>query len=320
MGLLEAFGCTLLTAGGGAKLPCAMQITMSPLELVRLTELMKCGQGRPEIAIGLIDGPVALNHPDFAGTVRQLPGRLRGICSLTNSFACSHGTFVAGILFARRGSIAPAICPGCTLLLRPIFAEALNGKGQMPSATPEELAQAIIDSVDAGARVINLSSALVRTSPKAESNLEESLNYAAHRGVIVVAAAGNQGVVGNSTITNHSWVIPVAACNTQGRPLDQSNLGRSIGRRGLSAPGESVTSLGTNGRPQTFGGTSAAAPFVTGAMALLWSEFPGATAAQIKLAVRRPGMARRRTIAPPVLDARAAYQVMASGQSGRRVS
>jgi hypothetical protein len=77
-----------------------------------------------------------------------------------------------------------------------------------------------------------------------------------------VAAAGNQGMVGSSTITSHSWVIPVAACNGQGWPLRESNLGGSIGRRGLSAPGENVTSLGTNGKPRTFGGTSAAAPFV----------------------------------------------------------
>jgi len=97
-------------------------------------------------------------------------------------------------------------------------------------------------------------------------------------------------------------------------------LGSSIGRRGLSAPGENVTSLGTNGKPQAFGGTSAAAPFVTGAIALLWSEFPGATAGEIKLAVTQAGTLRRRSVAPPVLDAWAAYQMMASARSGRRAS
>jgi hypothetical protein len=85
--------------------------------------------------------------------------------------------------------VAPAICPGCTLMLRPIFAEAVNGNRDMPSATPEELADAIVDSVDAGARVINLSSALVQPSAKGEGKLEEALNYAAHRDVITVADA-----------------------------------------------------------------------------------------------------------------------------------
>jgi subtilisin family serine protease len=292
-----------------------------PLDLVRLSPLMELGPGRPEIAVALIDGPVALNHPDLAGaTIREIPGKLQGTCTRADTVACTHGTFVAGILCARRGSVTPAICPGCTLLLRPIFAETTSGNGQMPSASPEELAEAIIDSVNAGARVINLSSALLQPSLKGEGRLEEALDYAAHRGAIIVAAAGNQGTVGSSAITSHSWVIPVAACNLQGRPLSESNLGSSIGRRGLSAPGENITSLGANGMPQTFGGTSAAAPFVTGAIALLWSEFPGVGAAQIKLAVTQAGAPRCRAITPPLLDAWGAYRAIGSTHNARKVS
>jgi hypothetical protein len=44
--------------------------------------------------------------------------------------------------------------------------------------------------------------------------------------------------------------------------MRESNLGGSIGRRGLGAPGDGVTSLGTGGEPLTLGGTSVAAPFV----------------------------------------------------------
>jgi len=38
--------------------------------------------------------------------------------------ACSHGTLVAGVLSARRDSLHPGICPGCTLVVRPIFSDA----------------------------------------------------------------------------------------------------------------------------------------------------------------------------------------------------
>jgi hypothetical protein len=79
-------------------------------------------------------------------------------------------------------------------------------------------------------------------------------------------------------------------------------------------------SLGTNGRPQTLGGTSAAAPFVTGTIALLWSAFPTAAAAQIKLAVTQGSRARRETITPPLLDAWAAYQLLATTHGRRRAS
>ena len=287
---------------------------MGPLDLVQLSPLMDRTSGLPEISIGLIDGPVALHLPDFAGAIiREVPGKLKGTCSRADTIACSHGTFVTAILAARRGSGAPAICPGCTLLLRPIFSETTNRNGDMPSATPEELAEAIVESVDAGARIVNLSSALAQPSPNGERAIEESLSYAASRGVIMVAAAGNQGTVGASAITRHPWVIPVAACNSEGNPLNESNLGGSIGRRGLSAPGKGITSLGPDGKHKTFSGTSAAAPFVTGAIALLWSEFPAASATQIKLAAQstRP---RRATIAPPLLDAWTAYQAMGSGR------
>jgi subtilisin family serine protease len=187
----------------------------------------------------------------------------------------------------------------------------------MPSATPGELAEAIVDCVAAGARIINLSSALIDPSRQGESVLAEALNDVAHHGAITVAAAGNQGLVGSSTITSHPWVIPVAACDIRGRPLGESNLGGSIGRRGLAAPGENITSLGTGEQPRTFSGTSAAAPFVTGAIALVWSEFPGASAADLKTAIMQLGRPRN-TVVPPVLDAQAVYQVMASAHNRGR--
>src|SRR4051812_33570298 len=116
---------------------------MNPLDLVKLTALMEFTSGRPEIVVGLIDGPVDINHPDFAGAnIRELPGTLPGKCFQANSAACMHGTFVAGILCAKRNSAAPAICPGCTLLVRPIFAEMAQESGLIPSATPQELAAA----------------------------------------------------------------------------------------------------------------------------------------------------------------------------------
>jgi len=144
---------------------------------------------------------------------------------------------------------------------------------------PEDLAQAILDCVDAGARVLNVSAALALLSLKSERALEEALDRAAKRGVIVIAAAGNQGTLGSTAITRHPWVIPVVAYDLRGKPMGHSNLGNSIGRRGLGAPGDGVTSLGAQGKPLTLSGTSAASPFVTGAIALLWSEFPTATAA-----------------------------------------
>jgi len=283
---------------------------MTPLELVNLPALMGLTHGNPDVTIGLIDGPVAVTHPDLAGArIREVPGNLARTCT-RDGVACQHGTFVAGILAARRGSQAPAICPGCTLLVRPIFSEATSRNGQIPSATPEELAGAILECAETGARVINVSAGLGQPSTKRERALEEAFGQATRRGVIVVAAAGNQATLGSSAITRDPGVVPVVACDLRGRPISQSNLGGSIGKRGLSAPGDEITSLGANGTPLRFGGTSAATPFVTGTIALLWSAFPEARPAEIRLAVTQ-GEARRRTsVVPPLLDAWAAYHIL----------
>jgi subtilisin family serine protease len=87
------------------------------------------------------------------------------------------------------------------------FAESTSGTEQMPTATPKELAAALIECIDAGACVLNLSLALAQPSTKGEQSLEEALNQAVRRGVIVVVAAGNQGTLGSSAITRHPWVI-----------------------------------------------------------------------------------------------------------------
>ena len=293
---------------------------MTPLDLVRLTALTNHTTGTPDVIIGLIDGPVAMNRPELTSEhVREIPGNVRGACTQANSMACLHGTFVAGILSAKRGSVAPAICPNCTLLVRPIFAETRTANGEMPNATPEELARAILECTDAGARVLNISAALAQPSIKNERALEEALDQAARRGVIVIVAAGNQGTLGSTAITCHPWVIPVVGYDQQGRPMNHSNLGSSIGRRGLGAPGDGITSLGAEGEPLTLGGTSAAAPFVTGAVALLWSEFPNASAAAIKLAITQPTSRRRNTVVPPLLDAWMSYQSLVTTNAKRRL-
>ncbi|WP_431045708.1 S8 family peptidase [Streptomyces sp. P1-3] len=299
---------------------------MKPLELVGLPPLMERTAGSPAVTVGLIDGSVALDHPDLAGhPVRELrPARQggpgRGRCGPKDA-CCAHGTFVAGILSARRTSVAPAICPHCTLLTRPIFSggpyAGSGGPGPAPGpacmsgARTEELAAAVVETVAAGAQVINLSLAQAEPSGRRHRELDEALDHAARHGVIIVVAAGNQGTLGISSITRHPWTIPVVACDRGGRPLRLSNLGGSIGRRGLGAPGDGIVSLGIDGRALTLSGTSAAAPFVTGTIALLRSEFPAASAAEVRFAVTHSAAVRGRgSVTPPLLDAWAAYRLL----------
>jgi subtilisin family serine protease len=279
-----------------------------------LSALMELTRGSPEIRIGLIDGPVARDHEDLAESPIQEILKEGTSCQNLGSSACLHGTYIAGILSARRGSDAPAISPACTLLVRPVFRDGgLQGK-HAPSSNPDELASAVFDCMAAGARIINLSLALVRPSPNMDRALRSAFDLAMLRGILIVAAAGNQNIVGSSVITRHPWIIPIAACDREGMPSAYSNIGLSIAR-GLRAPGDSVVSSGADGRSFASSGTSVAAPFVTGTIALLWSLFRSATAQQVKLAVTQATV-RRVSVVPPLLDAWRAYQTLAMRYPG----
>jgi subtilisin family serine protease len=275
----------------GDSFPAKREESVDPLAMVRLQPLMERTEGRPEVRIGLIDGPVAASPALSQERISALTGA--ATCAST-SIACAHGTFVAALLAAKRDSPVRGICPGCTLLVRPIFSETA------PAATPAELAAAVVDCVRAGANILNISAAFGEPSVRGDRTLDDTLDYAAANGVITVVAAGNQGALGSTAITRHPGLIPVVAYDRHARPMSLSNFGAVIGRRGIGAPGDGIASLAPDGRIVTMAGTSAAAPFVSGTVALLWSEFPSATAADIRLAVMGPR--RRPSVVPPLLE------------------
>ncbi|MEA2192343.1 MAG: hypothetical protein QOI73_2464 [Solirubrobacteraceae bacterium] len=278
---------------------------MTCLELMGLQPLMALSSGEPDVAIAVLDGPIAAEHPALAAARIASVGGRATACEQVPCAACAQGTFVAGALVAQRGSPAPSICPGCTLLVRPIFGEGCD-YARLPVATVAGVAQAIVECVDAGARVLNISAPTIAPSTGGDHALRVALDHAASRGAIVVAAAGPQSTLACSAITRHPAVIPVAACDAEGRPIAMTELGATIGRRGLSAVGELVESLSAGGGAVTLSGTSIAAPFVTGAIALLASILPHASAADIRRAMTSGR--RRASAAPPLLDAWAAYE------------
>jgi subtilisin family serine protease len=302
---------------------------MDPLTLTKIQNLMNVSKGDPSIKIALIDGPVYINHPAFENSIikdvkeSQLVG-----CSYANSIACIHGTFIAGILCAKRGVSAPAICPECTLLLRPIFSDKLQAKNNsnyidvkkenqgnhiyFPSSSPEELAEAIVEVVDKGAKIINLSLGLSTSSLTLYPKLQESYDYARKNGVIIVASAGNQGNIGGISLIDNDWIIPVVSCNEYGTMDSMSNIGYSVRIRGIMAPGINVLSTYSgNGGYMQMSGTSFSAPFVTGALALLWSIFPKATAGQIVYSIKKGNYSNsNRTIIPSLFNAKSAYNTL----------
>lgn len=289
---------------------------MDPLDQIKLHPLMNIASGIPEVVIGMIDGPVYLNHPALERSkIKTVKDSQLVACKTADSIACQHGTFVAGILCAKRGLSAPAICPNCKVILYPIFSEEhLNAKGAsaaIPRTTPEELSKSIIQTIDAGAKIINLSLGLTSSSLTRYQELGDAYDYALKKGVIVVTAAGNQGSFGQIAMYDHRWVIPVAACDTQGRIDPMSNFGHTISKSGLMAPGVNIKSTSPDGKYTQMSGTSVAAPFVTGTIGLLWSIFPQAPAHEIINSLIS-NKVRNRSIIPQLLNAKEAMTQLLS--------
>lgn len=273
-----------------------------PLTVVNLKRLVAAARPLRRVRIGLLDGPV---EDSALGSVRptQLPGAGSADPSQTGGAAREHGTMVAALLAAGADSVRPGLYPDCHLVVRPIFSDLLDAT---PESSPEDLAVALLDCLDAGVDVINLSAALIGTVTGHVHALREALDATMRAGVLVVAAAGNEGQrMSGTTITAHPWVLPVVAFSREGRPMPYSTLSPSVGRRGLGAPGERLPSIGADGVPADFSGTSAAAPLVTGAAALIMSVLPAVSAASLRHALL--GQRRRTSVVPPMLDAWAAF-------------
>jgi len=286
---------------------------MNPLDQIKLRPLMNISSGTPEVVIGVIDGPVDYSHPAIERSrIKTVKKSQQIACKKVNSVACTHGTFVTGVLCAMRGLFAPALCPNCKVILYPIFSEELNPNevsNAIPSITPEELSKAILQTINAGAKIINLSLGLSSSSLTSYQELKEAFDYALQKGVILVVAAGNQGNIGHTAMLDHPWLIPVAACDLQGRIDPISNFGHSIGKRGLMAPGVNITSTAPGGKYAQMSGTSAATPFVTGTIALLWSIFLEAPSHRIIKSLISNKI-RGRSIIPQLLNAQEAYRLL----------
>ncbi len=214
------------------------------------------------VVIAVIDTGVDANHPELAGRV------LSGFNAITGSPNASddngHGTAVAGIIAASadNGSGIVGLCWGCIIL--PIKACLSNGRCRDSSVI-----SAIRWATDNGARIINLSLGGSSPSPA----LHEVVRYASERGVLIVAASGNERAEGNTP--NYPAAYPetlaVGATGYGDEVTGFSNTGDFID---LVAPGVDIATTIPNNGYVLATGTSFASPFVSGAAALIMTLRP----------------------------------------------
>jgi subtilisin family serine protease len=281
-------------------------VIQDPLASARLARLVALSAGSRDVRVAIIDGPVDIGA---LGQARLHHIRsTQGIDEETRHAARDHGTAVAGLLASPRWGI----CPGSTILVRPIFMTASGAKGNV-GASLADLTFALSDVLRAGPHVINLS-LVVDVSPRVatERLLRDVLDAAARQGVLVVAATANSYVPTHSPLLAHPWVLPIVASDAWGRLPPRSQLTPAVRRRALSAPGLGLSTVAPGGGSTVISGSSAATAVVTGTVALLRALFPQKSGDHIRWALthsaRSFGMGRR---FPSQLDAWAAFEHLA---------
>jgi hypothetical protein len=246
------------------------------------------------VPVAVIDGPY--DAAALSEVLAQTPISLgNSRCSTEPNGAFDHGTFVMGILGAREDAVIPGLCPRCRLLHVPLFVDGLQ-----PAAGVDELAHAIRIAVAAGAKLINLSLAILGDDSQHDRELAVALDYAEASGAVVVVAAGNQGRLAMGQLLSHPVTIPVVATDAAGRLLPESNFGPAISRRGVAVLGHHVYGYAPGTGTTVMSGSSVATAVATGTLAELWSAHPGADGETLRAAVAR--LAPRNGSIPPLID------------------
>lgn len=191
----------------------------------------------------------------------------------------NHGTMVASLLAGRgtgEGNGVIGVAPQADLLTVSV---AFGQDTGAEKSNDDQIAEAVKWAVDSGADVINMS--LTRNTRDWPESWDDAFLYAFDHDVVVVAAAGNRGS-GTSEVgapATIPGVLTVAGVDKEkNASFDASSQGITIA---VAAPSEDLVGVLPDGSYVQWSGTSAAAPIVSGLVALVRSEFPELNAANV---------------------------------------
>ncbi|WP_455716664.1 S8 family peptidase [Anaerosporobacter sp.] len=170
-----------------------------------------------------------------------------------------HGTAIAGILTAKNNDIGiTGINPNIELYSARVLDET-------NSAPTSRVVDAIDWAIEKNVNIISISFGIDSDA----DNLKDAIQRAYNAGILIIAAAGNDGNVEYPAA--YDEVIAVGSVNSNGEISPSSSKGEEIE---IVAPGELVKSTGAFGGEVVSSGTSMAVPHVVGVASLLWEKDP----------------------------------------------
>ena len=235
------------------------------------------------VTIAMIDGKVDTSVPELAGAdiTVKIPCTINSTPVVEN-----HGTGVASILV----SSAYGIAPNATLLA---YQMNLGANGGTPgqdcldsgNAVRSEGVWLFNQAMNDGAQIINLSA----SSEDGSDSMKWTVARAMSSGVIIVAAAGNDGK-NNDALSMSKWsgVVGVTAISTDGARQDYSSWGEGVVTTSIGGP-VLFRNLQTGASDSVFG-TSVASPIVAGVLALAKQRWPQATSNQLLQLLVKTGL------------------------------
>ncbi|MEU3298426.1 type VII secretion-associated serine protease mycosin [Streptomyces sp. NPDC006678] len=256
------------------------------LEAMHTDEAWRTTKGEG-ITVAVLDTGVDADHPDLTGNVLATKDLVGFGAKAGDRAWARHGTAMAGIIAGHGHGTGQedgvlGIAPEAKILPVRVILEGIDpARAKARSTRGTALAQGIRWAADHGADVINLSLGDDSESAHPDAGEDAAVQYALAKGAVVVASAGNGGEKGDhiSYPAAYPGVIAVAAVDRYGTHASFST------RRWyatVSAPGVDVVIADPDRKYYEGWGTSAAAAFVSGAVALVRSAHPRLTPAQIK--------------------------------------
>lgn len=275
------------------------------LPLINMPQAWEIEKGSREVVIAIIDSGIDYRHDDLSQKIWVNPDEIpdNGLDDDGNGYIddmhgwdftdapnleaegdfmegdnepideSGHGTHVAGIAGAMpNNGIGIAGIAWNSPLMAVRAGLSLGGSSRMQD---DDSAAAIVYAVDNGASIINMSWG----SSQHSFVIEDAIDYAHNRNVVLIGAAGNAGEATSIFPAGYRRVISVASTTQHRQRYYKSNFGASVD---IAAPGNAIlsTQIGNNYRILT--GTSMAAPHIAGIAALMKAKRPALTHEEIR--------------------------------------
>lgn len=232
--------------------------------------------GKNKVSVAVIDTGIDKNHPELKNKIKS---SYNAINPINAPMADNHGTHVAGIIAGEKnnGVGGYGINPQSDLISIDVFNRDFF-------TTDYTVAEGILQAIKKKVKVINMSLGSYYSSPIMEAAVEK----ARKAGIVMVAAAGNEGGDYPQYPASYAGVISVGAVDKNKTLTEYSSYGVSTD---LVAPGDNIYaptySLEKKSTFEALSGTSMATPMVTGTVSLLLSKYPSLNAAQVEYILKK---------------------------------